>query len=70
MTSTAPRTELWHDVSLDDNGAAVFTITETIPGWTTRCQQDVAEQTPEERRRYHQTILANLAQSARAEDPW
>lgn len=64
------RTEKLYDVSLDDNGAAVFTITETMYGMDYAAANKMfAEQTPEERRRYHQTILANLAQSARAEGP-
>lgn len=62
------RTERLYDLSLDDNGAAVFTITETMYGMDyAAANKKFAEQTPEERRRYHQTILANLAQSARAE---
>lgn len=64
------RTEKLYDVSLDNNGAAVFTITETLYGMDYAAANKMfAEQTPEERSRYHQTILANLAQSARAEGP-
>jgi hypothetical protein len=62
------RTEVLHDLSLDENGAAVFTITETMYGMDyAAANRQFSEQTPEERRRYHQTVLANLAQAARAD---
>jgi hypothetical protein len=66
--SMADRREIHYRVELSESGTARITRTERYYGTTFGANnRRFSEMPPEERRRYHQQVLTNLSQAARAD---